>query len=166
MLRYSGLRHKTGLRKKGVGMTQHVGSHIRNAIPQEHQWKISLLKEWPTIVGNLKDKVSLHSVGESHLVLTVSHPSLAQELYMLQDMLKHKINSFLQSERITSLQFRTYSATKKKKQNSSTKKRYVEPEKDVTLNVREQKTLHTVKNKELRDALCAFYITCKKRQAS
>jgi len=146
-------------------VAQHVGIHISKAVPQQHQWKISLLKEWPNILGNLKNKVSLHSVGDTHLVLTVSHPSLAQELYMLQDMLKHKINTFLQDERITSLQFRTYTSPTNKYEQKNKQKSTL-PEKKVVLNFREQQTLHSVKNKELRDALCAFYITCKKRQAS
>jgi len=142
-------------------------------IPQEHQWKITLFKNWDEIIGPMKDKVIIEKIEESVLVLGVAHPAWAQELFLLSPMLKQKINKYLQTERITRIRFKFLdlpglrSDTLKKQAVS----RVVEHDKQVispviTLSDREKAMLESVHNRELRLSLEQFFQRCKKLKGS
>ena len=86
---------------------------LKGIIPQNHRWKMRLFRKWDGIIGDLKDKVSIECIHNNILVLGVSHPAWAQELYFLSDTLKNKINEALDEERIVDIRFKTIVMKKK-----------------------------------------------------
>lgn len=129
-----------------------------------------LLKQWDTILGALHTRVFLHKIGDDHLILNVAHPSLAQELHMMGDLLKKKICEGLAQagtpHTLTSIQLRiapqvsgsTFAATRK-----SIRQTQPAPKTPQPLTLQERGVLETVKNVELRDALETFFVACKQR---
>lgn len=144
-------------------MTQHILTALSKALPPQHFWKVRLLQQWPTIIGKLHDKVSLYKVEESFVVLQVKHASLAHELLFLTEMLKEKINAVIGCPRIKSIHFRTQQATKKEPQRNRSSRNPLNNKPAPPLNTGEKRVLEGVENEDLRDALSAFYRTCKKR---
>jgi len=137
-------------------------------IPQEHQWKVTLFKNWDEIIGPMKDKVIIEKIEESVLVLGVAHPAWAQELFLLSPMLKQKINRYLQTERITRIRFKFLdlpghrSDTLKKQ----TVYRAGDEQKNVILKVialseSEKTMLERINNLDLRCSLEQFFQRCK-----
>ena len=135
---------------------------LKGIIPQDHRWKMKLLRKWDGIIGDLKDKVSIHCIQNNVLVLGVSHPAWAQELYFLSDTLKSKINEALEEERISTIRFKT--VVMKKRDEAKENKVEVEPLKKnpskVTLSNKESVCLGQVKDDDLRSALLVYYAQC------
>jgi hypothetical protein len=146
-------------------MTQHILHALSKALPAQHFWKVRLLQQWPHIIGKLQEKVSLYKVEETFVVLQVKHASLAHELLFLTEMLKEKINQVIGCPRITSIHFRTQQAKKAPAASTRSYSNPLNSRPTPTLNVGEKKVLEAVENEDLRDALSAFYRTCKKRQS-
>ena len=148
-------------------MGKRIHHLLMQVIPTKHRWKITLLTNWESIIGDLHDKVILEKIVRDSLVLRVSHSSWAQELYFLIPMLKEKINTLLGQERIKTIRLRTSEISNKKK--TVLKKMYQEKEVNRTimqgnahfLTKQEQKSLHQVGNNELRSSLAGYAIRCK-----
>ncbi len=87
-------------------MARQISELLRDFVSKEHNWKTKLLKDWGTIIGPLKNKVTVEKVEGKLLVLGVTHPAWAQELFLLSDMLKKKINSHLDREYIKIIRFK------------------------------------------------------------
>ncbi|MDQ5940288.1 MAG: hypothetical protein QG632_14 [Candidatus Dependentiae bacterium] len=146
-------------------MTQHILSHLHKILPQEQSWKLKILREWHLILGPLSRKVVLQRVDDHAVVLAVAHPGLAQELLMLTDLIRSKINESIGHEAITTIHFRTL-IKRDPHVDQSAKKVMTAPiiqEARKPLSAAESKHLTTITNKELRDALAEFYATCKER---
>jgi len=161
------LRYVFYYRQKRILVAQHIINYLSQIIPAQQSWKVQLLQKWPTIIGNLKDKVKLHKITDTYVVLSVTHPSLAQELFLLSEMLCEKINTTIGSNRIKSLHFRSTGETRAGATTyKSHKKNRFLPYSGPTprLTREEQKVLQTITNKELRQALFQFYLTVKKRR--
>jgi len=148
-------------------MSKHIGKILTDIIPEQHHWKVKLLGSWEEIIGKLKDKVRIEKITESSLVLGVCHSTWAQELFFLSPMLKKKINSVLQENKIKKIQFKTVQL---KKEKNNTNKERVKSDRmrqsiDHSLNIIEHNTLQTMDNQGLATALEAFYIRCKRVKA-
>lgn len=152
-----------------LGVARHIVDTLPRILPVSQHWKLALLQNWSTIIGTLHDKVVLHKVGDDHVVLRVVHPSLAQELHYLSELLREKINNALDQPRINALHFRTGIQSKKTAfRTKPLKKRGHEVHhapRQVRFTPREKSALTKIDNTELRSALCAFYTTCKRRRA-
>ncbi|MBU1008052.1 DUF721 domain-containing protein [Candidatus Dependentiae bacterium] len=145
-------------------MPKRIGTILTNIIPNEHLWKIKLFGYWETIIGNLKEKVRIEKLTETSLTIGVCHPTWAQELFLLSPMLKQKINTYLQENKIKNIQFKTVRFTTPKtshqsKQDSLTEKTY---RTEHCLTIIEHSKLQLMKNTELAQSLEQFYIRCKK----
>ena len=68
-------------------------------------WKINLIKNWPTIIGSLHEKVSLQKINATSVVIGVYDSCWIQELYLLSKLILKKINSSLDRPRIETLRF-------------------------------------------------------------
>jgi len=133
---------------------------LKGVIPSSHRWKMKLFRKWDEIIGDLKDKVSIECINNNVLVLGVSHPAWAQELYFLSDTIKSKINEALQEERIKDIRFKTVVSQKKNKKNVAPRKKTPSSKKDlkkVTLSDQESVCLGQVKDDGLRGALLMYY---------
>jgi hypothetical protein len=147
-------------------MAHHILSHLHKVLPQDQAWKMKVLQEWHTILGPLARKVVLQRIDDTAVILTVSHPSLAQELLMLTDLIKNKINAAIGKETITTIHFKTLAPRKDHSAATPAIKTAPEPKPRQPLTTLENKQLATISNKELRNALAEFYTTCKERTHS
>ncbi|MDQ5890339.1 MAG: hypothetical protein QG604_213 [Candidatus Dependentiae bacterium] len=114
-------------------------------------------------MGPLSRKVLLQRVDDHAVVLAVAHPGLAQELLMLSDLIRSKINEAIGHEAITTIHFRTMAQRKAVTPLTSPVKKEVAIIEKIKLSTAEEKQLSTITNKELRNALAEFYATCKER---
>lgn len=144
-------------------MAQNILSHLHKILPQEQSWKMQILRDWHTIMGPLSQKVLLQRVDDHAIILAVAHPGLAQELLMLSDLIRSKINDAIGHEAITTIHFRTMAQRKAVAPLNSPVKKEVSPIEKIKLSTAEEKQLSTITNKELRNALAEFYATCKER---
>jgi len=144
-------------------MAQHIISVLAHILPSEQSWKIKILQDWAAILGPLAHKVVLQRIDDTAVVLAVAHPSLAQELLLLSDLIREKINTAIGEPRIIKITFRAQgyrpTNTSPHKKQSPTQV----PHRKPLLSPAETAHLNTINNKELRDALAAFYGTCKER---
>lgn len=126
-----------------------------------NSWKTKLLTEWPTIVGNLHDKITLEKIHGDTLIIGVYETSWLQELYMLSSVLIKTINSHLDKPYIKRIRLKY--ATKKTSQAPLTKKKKeaVVVREKITLNALESRTLLKIKDKDMREALHLFLSRCK-----
>lgn len=145
-------------------MSKHIGTILVDVIPEEHHWKITLLNQWETIIGNLKEKVRIEKITGNSLVLGVCHSTWAQELYFLSPVIKKKINVALKAERIKNIKFKTVGRRRKKtlsKRKSFKKEQSSQKKKEYSLTILEHTKLQAIANPELAKVLEKFYIRCK-----
>lgn len=145
-------------------MTKDIKELLQSIIPQEHLWKFKLLNHWDTIMGHLKDKVTIEQITNDTLFLGVIHPAWAQELFLLSSQLKQKINNCLAQERIKTIRFvssdKMVKKTKKQAPCSASTKTY-NSSPITALSMQEQQKLSFVKDHDLKLYLEQFFIRCK-----
>jgi len=120
-------------------------------------WKLNLIKNWPTIIGSLHDKVSLQKIYATSVVIGVHDSSWIQELYLLSKLILKKINDALDKPRILTLRFQCIEkkiiiAKQKSKLITIKKKRELQPQ--------EVKALQKIDDPQLSDALQGFLQRC------
>ena len=135
---------------------------IKNFIPaiiHQKGWKLQLLSQWATIVGNLESKICIKKIEETQLIIGVYDASWLQELYYLSSILLKTINEKLEKstlttikfvhvqEKVTSLQIKTF-----KKSNNSIEL--------IVLNKKEQYALEKIKDNDLKKVLHTFLSRC------
>ena len=86
-------------------MAEQICSFLNDIFPKEHVWKMKLFQNWDGIIGSLKSKVRIEKLEGSMLVLGVCHPAWAQELFMLSNVIKNKINRLLKEDKIKDIDF-------------------------------------------------------------
>jgi len=129
-------------------------------INNNDSWKIYLLTNWNSIVGNLSSKVKLEKIFEDTLVISVYNSSWMQELFLLSNVLIKNINSKLDKPRIKHLRFKLADRIKEKK--AIEKK--IEIEKVIYLNSEELTALKKIEDPELSESLKKFLIRCHKER--
>jgi hypothetical protein len=87
-------------------VSQKISDILSNIIPADVAWKLTLLRAWPEIIGDLADKVTIFSVENDHLILQTSHSAWAQELNFLAPLILEKINTLLGAGTIRSISFK------------------------------------------------------------
>ncbi len=130
-------------------------------------WKINLIKNWPTIIGNLHEKVSLQKIYPNSLVLGVYDSSWIQELYLLSKLILKKINNHLDRPRIESLRFQCIETSAAK--NALDKKNAAEKlknkknlqKKEFILKPQEVVALQKIQDPQLSQALESFLKKCQ-----
>lgn len=132
-------------------------------------WKIKLFNNWDKVVGELNNKVTIIKVENKLLVLGVTHPAWAQELFMISDVLKNRINSLFEKKHIEYIRFKTL------KRNEYVRKELREEKQALTnqgltkrvltrqiLTKNEYLSLTKIKDQELKDSLKNFCFRCKR----
>ena len=138
-------------------MPKHVHTFLSSLLPKQENWKVQLLSNWQSIMGNLHTKVQLEKIYEDTLVLGVHNSAWLQELYLLSPMLLSTINQKLDQPRIKHLRFKQAGTRLEaiKKGEMKTNQR-----REVILNANEHAALNKMKDPQLREALKAFLIRC------
>lgn len=129
---------------------------------KQHDWKIKLLTQWPTIMGPLAQHVCIVKIQDDLLLLGVYDSSWLQELYLLSSDLLNTINQNLDQPRIKQLRFKQVSRTTKKapRQNVPIEQQDI----SISLTPREKMALHRIKNEMLRMALQSFLARCHRER--
>ena len=127
--------------------------------PSERQeaWKLNLIKNWPTIISSLHEKVSLQKINATSVVLGVYDSSWIQELYLLSKLIVKKINKGLDRPRIETLRFQCI-----EKKEPITKAKLIPLKKEVKIKLKPQEAfaLRKINDPELSDALQGFLQKC------
>ncbi len=124
---------------------------------KNHDWKIKLLSNWPTIMGPLAQHVTIVKIHEETLTLGVYDSSWLQELYLLSPELLNTINQNLDQPRIKQLRFKQVGRTSVKPHTAAPT---VENPIPVLLTARERTALSRIENEHLRMVLQLFLMRC------
>ncbi len=145
-------------------MFKHISELLSSFVVKQDEWKIKLFNNWDKVLGNLSDKVVILKAERHMLILGVTHPAWAHEMFMLSDVLKERINSLFGREQIKYIRFKIV-----KKQNVvkhikkvERKKNTVENKKDLGLSRSEYLSLTKIKDPELKDFLKEFCLKTKR----
>ena len=134
---------------------------------KQADWKIELIKNWPTIIGSLHEKISLQKIHVNSVVLGVYDSSWMQELYLLSRLILKKINDHLDRPRIETLRFQciessaTQTACKKKITADILKNKPIKYKKEFALKSHELAALQKINDPELSLALQKFLQKCQ-----
>lgn len=138
-------------------MAAFIKQFLTSYLSQEKNWKALLLANWPTIIGNLHDRVTLEKIHDDLLVLGVYDSSWLQELYLLSPVIVQTINSNLDRPRIKRLRFKQIGRKKEQKKSCITAKQKIV---SIVLKKKEQQALETIEDKQLRDVLKKYLVRC------
>lgn len=137
---------------------------LKKQIPQESSWKITLLEQWPQVIGDLHAHVTLEKIEDEVLILGVPDSSWLQELYLLSPMILQRINTNLDLPRIKRLRFKQVQRKKRTRATQKTTKS-ITPEAAVSLTHKEQRALNDITDPALRTALKKFLIRCRRENS-
>jgi hypothetical protein len=143
-------------------MAQPIKQLLSTVFDQPDNWKIDLLRNWDSIIGNLNTKVYLEKITDDTLVLGVTDSCWLQELYMLSHVILQVINEKLDRPRIKQLRFKKIGIRPTKKQA------YTKPAprkiNKRPLTSKEKLALTSIKDPQLQQALEDFLIRCYQEQ--
>ena len=144
-------------------MAQPIKQLINAVFDQPDNWKIDLLRNWDSIIGNLNTKVYLEKITEDTLVLGVTDSCWLQELYLLSHVILQVINEKLDRPRIKQLRFKKVGIRPVKKQTYTKPKARTYIKRPLT--PKEKSALQHIKDPQLQQALEDFLIRCYQEQA-
>ena len=127
-------------------------------------WKIKLLTQWTTIVGDLSSKMKLEEIKQDTLIIGVFESAWLQELYLLSSVIKKIINQSLGQERIKTLRFKQASTTKPIVARPTPPAPTLVTYPHIVLNKKEEQALAKIKDKDLREVLHTFLSSCHYRK--
>ena len=139
-------------------MANTIKNLLRSVLKNENNWKTSLLKTWPDVIGSLHTKVKLEKIQDTTLVLSVVDACWLQELYLLSPILLRTINQKLDRPRIKRLRFKQAGIKKEAKQQEKPRQNKVH--KVVNLTSKERAALKNVDDAQLASVLERFLIRC------
>ncbi len=144
-------------------MAKKLKELLPSVLKQTNNWKIDLLANWPSVIGNLKTKVTLEKIQDNCLVLSVADACWLQELYLLSPVLLRAINQKLDQPRIKRLRFKQSGIKKTpvaKSDFGNEKKRKRQELKNITISPKEKIALKKIKDKHLAAAMKRFLTRC------
>lgn len=139
-------------------MPELIKQFLKNYLSQNTHWKALLLQNWPSIIGDLGNRVTLEKIQDDLLVLGVTDSSWLQELYVLSPVILQTINGNLDQPRIKRLRFKQLGRKKKNQHTPEYTSKKIET--DVTFKKKEQEALNAIEDDQLRTALKKFLIRC------
>lgn len=134
---------------------------IPRIVESHDDWRLSLLKEWPTIVGSLATRVRLEKVTQDMIIVGVYESHWMQELYLLSPVLIDSVNKFLGNPYIKQVRFKLVEDKPLiSPWRAREKSHHVNPPKP-TFNGAQQKALENISDPQLREALMGFWGKCQ-----
>lgn len=86
-------------------MTILLKDMLHDFLGADDDWRITLLKQWPNIIGSLQTRVRIEKIEGDRLVLGVYEVHWMQELFLLSRVLLRSINGYLDQPRIAHVRF-------------------------------------------------------------
>lgn len=139
-------------------MAQALKHLLQSILKTDGSWKTNLISQWPEIIGELHNKVTLEKIQDDVLVLSVANSCWLQELYLLSPLLLRTINEKLDQPRIKQLRFKQAELKKTRRQIQAQKK-IVTPG-PVTLSTAQRAALAKITDPQLSSALQRFLARC------
>ncbi|RTL07463.1 DUF721 domain-containing protein [Candidatus Dependentiae bacterium] len=127
----------------------------------KHNWKFTLLEQWPSIIGTLNNKVSVEKITDNSVVLGVADSCWIQELYLLSPLVQSLINKSLDKPRIQKIIFKQKNCSLKK--NFETKNTFPKEKSSSSIlpfSKKESAALINIQDDELRHFLTLFRNRC------
>ncbi len=146
-------------------MSKKIADLIQTLIPPEIAWKITVLKSWPDIAGDLANHISVFAVQDRQLILQASHPVWAQELNFLAPLIREKINTLISPHIIESISFKIIKKNSPHSSPSSpdkTNSLQARSKRAYDIDARERRCLDAVRDEHLRDILQNYLAATKK----
>lgn len=139
---------------------RHIKDYLPNIAVSNHQknWKFQLMNQWATIMGTLVTKVSIYKIYNDSIILGVSDSGWMQELYLLSNLIKQKINATLDKPRIETIRFQYVTNNKASRAHITTFEAPATTERLLTS--REKKALEKIQDPELSQALARLLQKC------
>ena len=136
-----------------------IGEFVNKFVSTPSNWRTTLLKDWPLIIGNLKHKVRIEKITKNLLILGVTDSAWLQELYLLSAPLIKTINDHLKHPYIKRLRFKNVAPTKK--QIKKTKQFHGKTiSSHIHLTYSHKLALKNIKDIQLRNALKDYLRRC------
>lgn len=143
-------------------MAKSLQELLTSVLPQQQQdWKLYLLDQWSTIIGNLSSRMRLEKIqDDTTLIVGVYDSHWMQELYFLSPLIINTINAKLDQPRIKQLRFK-HSPYKASVQHTTEQPQSpIIPMIKRILTLSEQQALATIDDPQLRKALEQFLMRC------
>ena len=129
-------------------MTNHIKHSIQTLFNKQERWKLYLLNNWKSIIGDLHQHVHIEKIDKTMITLGVSSSAWMQELYMLSPMLLQKINAHLDQPHVKTIRFKNvpYNRLNKRLKNNQSKNIDSTHKKNIsqTLQPHDAKAIETV----------------------
>ncbi len=132
-----------------------ISQHIATLLDSFDEWYITLLRDWPAIVGSLSNHMCVERFKDDTLILGVYDTHWIQELHLLAPTIRKTINTYLNKKQIEKIRFKLVERHVAKKQSTPVSAKKIEHPRRP-LSDREKKTLHVIKDQHLRVALQSF----------
>ncbi len=117
-----------------------------------------VLKNWESIVGNLKEKMRLEVVQDDLLIIGVYESHWMQELFLLSRHIQKKINDSLGDMRVKGIRFKLVEKKQIKKRPENISKQVAF--KKVDLSEHQKQGLKKIKDENLRTSLLSYLYRC------
>jgi hypothetical protein len=125
----------------------------------DDDWRKRLVKEWPTMVGDLHTRMRFEKISHDVLVIGVYDIHWMHELYMMSPMILQAINEKLGGNFVAKIRFSVVNKTDRfRKVFDGASESYIF---EKPLAERQQKILSTVKDQQLQDALSKLWQRCR-----
>ena len=145
-------------------MAQTLKQLTSSLFKKKSNWKITLLKEWPSIVGKLTDKVTLEKITGHTLTLGVRDACWLHELNLLSPVLLHHINQRLDQPHVKTIRFRRIGikqiGIKQRKEIQHVQVQRSIKARHIEVTNAEKCALNSIQNQELQKALHQFLVRC------
>lgn len=143
-------------------MSVALKSFLDRFLQQKGDWRLQIIAQWPTIMGQLHTKVCVERMSDETLFLTVQDSCWLTELYMLSRLIIKKVNDALGEPRIKQIRLRLkpaqHFAVYQPKQSTH------QPSFSYTVSEKEQQALSHIKDAHLQQVLENFLKRCKYEQ--
>ncbi len=87
-------------------MSKTIKDILSSLLTTNNDWRLFLLQNWPTIVGNLHEKMRLEKIHDTTLIIGVYDSHWMHELFALSRVILRTINSKLDAPHVQKLHFR------------------------------------------------------------
>jgi Dna[CI] antecedent DciA-like protein len=144
-------------------MTLPIKHIIAKMFNHSNDWKFILLRDWPTIIGDLAEHVSIEKIENDTLILQVQNSCWLQELYLLSPLLLSTINKKLDKAYIKKLRFKQKGIVTRHEQPQN-KQQKNSPTSMPSLSPQERQALARIGDPQLQMALKEFLYRCHREK--
>lgn len=141
-------------------MAQPIKTFLTPFIQSKDHWKLKLLEQWQSCMGNLARRVTIEKIYDDTIILGVPDSCWLQELYMMAPTILQTINQSLDEPRIKEIRFKQVGRKTNGPVEPTGGRQQPSKHYTVVLSTAEKKALERISDHTLRSALEKFLIRC------